>query len=187
LSNGAPAKVQFTVSLHGTYSGVTNNIGDNYLQAWIDPGYNSPPLYLIPGRDTFKTNATLTVGDTYQIGAFLNVSAFVQAHQPTDSDNALVDCGNTALIYADAMTPGTLLVSASGHDYSTPPQLSITVSHAVLTLTWPASTTGFTLQTNGDLATTNWNDYIGTISTNGGTESINVTPRPGALFFRLDK
>lgn len=42
-----------------------------------------------------------------------------------------------------------------------------------------------TLQTNGDLTTTNWVNYGGTITTANGTNNVTVTPPPGNLFFRL--
>jgi sugar lactone lactonase YvrE len=41
------------------------------------------------------------------------------------------------------------------------------------------------IQTNGNLATTNWGNYGGTITTTNGTNSITVTPPAGRLFFRL--
>jgi hypothetical protein len=52
-------------------------------------------------------------------------------------------------------------------------------------LSWPL-TPGFTLQTNADLATTNWGTPSYVATTNGTLESITITPPPrGDLFFRL--
>ena len=46
---------------------------------------------------------------------------------------------------------------------------------------------GYTLQTNGNLATPNWAGYGGAVTTSGGTSSIVLPPPAGKLFFRLTK
>jgi len=51
-------------------------------------------------------------------------------------------------------------------------------------VSWP-NTGAFTLQTNGNLATPNWGNYGGTITTSNGTNSAAIKPLPGSLFFRL--
>jgi hypothetical protein len=43
----------------------------------------------------------------------------------------------------------------------------------------------YNLQTNGNLAATNWVDYGGTITTSNGTNSVTFTPPKGNLYFRL--
>ena len=48
-----------------------------------------------------------------------------------------------------------------------------------------ANTGSYTLQTNNNLTTTNWVAYGGSVSSNGGTNSVSVTPTVGNLFFRL--
>jgi hypothetical protein len=58
------------------------------------------------------------------------------------------------------------------------PQLS------AVTIFWPSGGS-FTLQTNGNLATSNWVDYGGTVNSAGGTNSITLNPSAGNLFFRL--
>jgi hypothetical protein len=58
------------------------------------------------------------------------------------------------------------------------PQLS------AVTIFWPSGGS-FTLQTNGNLATSTWVDYGGTINSAGGTNSITLIPSAGNLFFRL--
>ena len=52
-------------------------------------------------------------------------------------------------------------------------------------VSWPAGATGFVLQTNSDLTTTNWGDYTGTVDSNGGTNSVTFKSTTGSLFFRL--
>ena len=48
-------------------------------------------------------------------------------------------------------------------------------------VSWPSSVTGWTLQTNVNLATTNWGNYLGVIVNN----SVSNSPPPKNLFFRL--
>jgi hypothetical protein len=62
------------------------------------------------------------------------------------------------------------------------PWLSIFHAGNQVVVSWPSSVTGWTLQTNGNLATTNWGNYLGTISNNSVT---NAPPPTGKLFFRL--
>ena len=54
-----------------------------------------------------------------------------------------------------------------------------------VTISWPSSDGSFTLQTNGNLATSSWVDYGGTMNSAGGTNSITVSPSASNLFFRL--
>jgi hypothetical protein len=67
-----------------------------------------------------------------------------------------------------------------------PPALTITTtaSNAVL-LSWLSLYAHFALQTNSDVATTNWQRAGYPISTNGGVNSIIVPLSPVNLFFRL--
>lgn len=52
---------------------------------------------------------------------------------------------------------------------------------------WPSPSTGFQLQTNSTVATTNWGNYLGTVFDNGSVKSITNSPPKGNLFFRLKK
>ena len=48
-------------------------------------------------------------------------------------------------------------------------------------VSWPPSVTGWTLQTNVNLATPAWGNYLGTVVNN----SVTNAPPPMNLFFRL--
>ena len=61
------------------------------------------------------------------------------------------------------------------------PALTITYSGNQAVVSWPSSVTGWTLQTNGNLATGIWGNYLGTVSNN----SVTNAPPKGTLFFRL--
>jgi hypothetical protein len=69
-----------------------------------------------------------------------------------------------------------------------PPILSMTfTSPTNILLSWSSFSTGFTVQTNVDLTTTNWASASYPISiANGTNESSAITSAPAAhLFFRL--
>ena len=67
------------------------------------------------------------------------------------------------------------------------PLLTITYADNQAIVSWSPPLTGWTLQTNSNLATTNWTVFTGTIVTNGAgtTNSVTITPPAGNLFFRL--
>jgi hypothetical protein len=61
------------------------------------------------------------------------------------------------------------------------PLLTITYSGNQAIVSWPPSATGWTLQTNNNLATGSWGNYLGIVVNNSATNS----PPTGNLFFRL--
>jgi hypothetical protein len=61
------------------------------------------------------------------------------------------------------------------------PWLTITCAGNQAVVSWPASATGWTLQTNANLATPTWGDYVGPVVNNSVT---NVEPGQN-VFFRL--
>jgi hypothetical protein len=64
-----------------------------------------------------------------------------------------------------------------------PPETPTVLDNALVS--WPAGATGFVLQTNSDLTTTNWGDYTGTVDSSGGINSVTFKKSTGSLFFRL--
>jgi len=63
------------------------------------------------------------------------------------------------------------------------PLLTVTFAGGQTILSWPTSATGWTLQTNVNLATPNWGNYLGLVINNSVTNS----PSVGNLFFRLQR
>lgn len=61
------------------------------------------------------------------------------------------------------------------------PLLTITYFGNQAVISWPASATGFTLQTNNNLTTDAWGNYSGAVVNN----SVTNAPHQGNLFFRL--
>jgi hypothetical protein len=69
---------------------------------------------------------------------------------------------------------------------SIPHTLGITnVNNNTAIVSWPSLAVVFTLQTNGDLATTNWGNYGGTIGDDGTNKTVTNSPSTDSLFFRL--
>jgi hypothetical protein len=65
------------------------------------------------------------------------------------------------------------------------PLLTISYAGNKAIVSWPSPSTGFTLQTNGNLATGTWVNYGGIIGDNGTIKTETNAPPPGTLFFRL--
>jgi hypothetical protein len=61
------------------------------------------------------------------------------------------------------------------------PLLTITQAGSQAIVSWSPSSTGWTLQTNANLATPTWGNYLGTIVNNSATNA----PPKGTVFFRL--
>ena len=65
------------------------------------------------------------------------------------------------------------------------PLLTITRSGANLIISWPSPSTGFSLQQNTNLTTTNWTSFVGPVGDDGTTKSVTNSPPTGTKFFRL--
>jgi hypothetical protein len=87
----------------------------------------------------------------------------------------------------DAMTGGNYSVTGgfwsliSVLQTAGAPTLTITYAGNQTIVSWSPSVTGWTLQTNNNLATGTWGNYLGAVSNNRLTNS----PSQGNLFFRL--
>ena len=67
------------------------------------------------------------------------------------------------------------------------PLLTITKSGGSVIVSWPSSSTGFVLQENMALGTTNWSNVLTVPSDNGTNKSVTVSPPIGNKFYRLKK
>jgi hypothetical protein len=89
---------------------------------------------------------------------------------------------------SSAMTGGSYSLTGgfwSLYAVQTPgaPLLTITYAGNQAIVSWSPSASGWTLQTNANLATTTWGNYLGTVVNN----SITNSPAKGNVFFRLLK
>ncbi len=68
------------------------------------------------------------------------------------------------------------------------PLLTIGLTHTnTAVVSWPSPSTGFALQQNSSVGTTNWTDVGLSPSDNGTTKSVVVPASPGSKFYRLKK
>lgn len=83
---------------------------------------------------------------------------------------------------------GTFLDSVGWHGFlatlPTPPRLSITNAGGLVKISWPYPSTGWSLQQNANLGTTNWNPSVG-IANDGTNNFLNIPSPTGVTFFRL--
>jgi len=70
---------------------------------------------------------------------------------------------------------------------SVAPSLNIARSNAFVIVSWPSPSTGFVLQQNTNLSTTNWTTPSETVTDNGTSKSISVSASVGNRFYRLFK
>jgi hypothetical protein len=107
-------------------------------------------------------------------GGVFSVSGTIGQHDaggPMTGGNFSLTGGFWSLI-AVVQTPGA-------------PTLIATHSGASVIVLWPSPSTGFVLQQNSDLTTTNWTTSGYTIANDGTNNSITISPPAGNLFFRL--
>jgi hypothetical protein len=71
----------------------------------------------------------------------------------------------------------------------TPGAPLLTIAHSAtnsVIVSWPSPSSGFGLEQNGNVANPNgWSAFSGTVSDNGTTRSVTISPPAGSLFFRL--
>jgi hypothetical protein len=168
------------------------------------------------GSGFFGTNATCNVGAGPFFVAAADINGdgkvdLVSANSGTNTLTVLTNDGSGGFVLCSTLTVGNDprsiavadvngdgkldLISANYDDNTLtvltqvmpPPELTIaSVSPNAVAVSWPLSATNFVLQTNADLATTNWGIPNYAISTNGQVESVTINPLPSEnLFFRL--
>jgi hypothetical protein len=95
--------------------------------------------------------------------------------------------GKPDLVVAESSGTVTVLINTIAFPRApTPLLLGATFRDAKgLVLSWSSLATNVVIQTNADLAGTNWGTADYSITTNGTNQSVTITPAPGALFFRL--
>jgi len=77
--------------------------------------------------------------------------------------------------FVAVQTPGAPLLTIHG-----------TLTNSVLVV-WPSPGTGYALQQNGDINTTNWVPVLPTPMDNGTHKTVAISPPSGRKFFRLMK
>ena len=66
------------------------------------------------------------------------------------------------------------------------PLLSVFVTSTnTVVVSWPAPSTGFSLQQNSNLSTTNWSSVTNVVQNAGGNNQVTIAPPIGNRFYRL--
>jgi len=124
-----------------------------------------PPVTVVEGAD--GRSAILALSLPLEVGSSYSVRV----------ENAR-DLANNAI------TTVTLTFTAGG----VAPSLAITLSGADVVISWPAPSTGFVLQENGDLTgATPWTAVTGTPTVIAGQNTLTLTRTGSTRFFRLQQ
>jgi hypothetical protein len=165
----APSSFAFTVA--GT---VLNHDGGQ-----LCPGFLPPPVFTGPnGIYLLGDKAPLTDTDT---NIFLNIVGRVPfvGEQVIQLTNTSTYLGNGMWDTVPTLVYGT---SAFLNIMTEPsPLLSIVQTNGQAIVSWPPTTSVWSLQTNGDLVAGSWSNYTGTVANNTVTNPLPA----GNLFFRL--
>jgi hypothetical protein len=115
-----------------------------------------------------------------ETGSLFNLAQTFTPLQPGSPVLALPDSSNTIVAFdGGAQNAGSFSFSLT--PILTAPKLSITYLGNQTVISWPLPSTGWTLQTNNNLATDTWGNYLGSVSNNSETNSLSRDN----LFFRL--
>ncbi len=135
-------------------------ITDPMLDDLADNGGLTRTHNLLPGSPAIDKGSNLNAYTTDQRGL-----------PRTYNDPAVADAGG-----GDGTDIGAVELSPPPV-----PRLIVTRSGNQVTISWPASLSSWTLQTNNNLTTSTWGNYQGTIVNNNAT----ISAPPGIQFFRL--
>lgn len=180
-----------------SYSGL-NTGSANPVYLGIIYGSNGEKTYVTNGPATQLVNEIITCGSGnawWPDGTSADSIA-------TQQSNILV-CASQVGVQSFSFTGTYVIDGVAGSNFitfnpvvtaassSNPPLLSILLTDPPespvldnVVVSWPAAA-GFGLQTNADLTTTNWGDYLGTVDNANGTNSVTLLKSTGSLFFRL--
>jgi len=177
---GSPATltVSGSVKLGGTTLLNLNRAGSPNSDEIISPTITAGGTLTVT-----NTGAALHVGDTFHLFSSAVPGSFAAVNLPaTDANKYTYTWSNKLAVN------GTIVVQTAAPSVNpNPTNLTATVSGNVLTLTWPADHTGWTLQAQTNTLSTglsgNWVSIPGSTTVNGATNTIN--PTLGTVFYRL--
>jgi hypothetical protein len=131
LKAGTPVTSKFTVGFHtvrtttgdGSASAIIIGSAGSQSTMLTNPVMSSPPEQG-PLTEMETITASGIVGQVVTIGESLQIVAGAEAENQTPviygSGTGILDATDTGVFYADPVTAGLELVSASGHDYASP-------------------------------------------------------------------
>jgi len=151
-----------------------SGIGDDFAFAYVWP--MGPEVEFFSGRDTLGYPTLFpTDADGYPV---LEPEPFLMWSQHSEfSDNRP---GNDGYIGSwDSLLTFKVIPEI--------PPLAITRSNNMVIVSWPSPSTGFTLQQNNQLNTTNWVTPMELVTDTGTNKFITVDPNISSRFYRLFK
>jgi len=100
----------------------------------------------------------------------------------------VADNGHGPVLYAFSYQLGYVALAPNDRFQPHVPSLtiSLTATNAVF-ISWPSPSTGYVLEQNSDLGTTNWVGVAQAPADNGTNKSVVINPSVGKLFYRLKK
>ena len=190
LNTGSSTNVTETYTNAGTYTIILTAYGPGGVSALTNTAYivvtsstqtvPNPTLQFI-GPNTVKVSWPNTGNFILQTNGNLAMPNWVNYGGPVTTSNGT----NSVTITLPASGFLFFRLAYGTVQNVTVPNLAIVPAGLnTIVVSWP-NTGSFTLQTNSDLATTNWANYGGTINPGGATNSAAITPLQGRLFFRL--
>jgi hypothetical protein len=168
-----PSAVADIEVLSDVYDGVGQDVFDQtayvgyYNSLLVDSFSVQQSVSLVAGEleeCAMETTATIDGYGSY------NDSAKASLDPQITIDPGFSDATNYALVFSPNLQP--------------PPELTITQSGTGLKVSWPYFASGWTLEQNPDLTTTNWTPS-GNISNDGTNNFCTIASPVGNLFFRL--
>ena len=208
-ANGSNSPVTMTFTSGGgynvfSYEGTTPFVGSPYEALMEDYLYNGgvPRTITVSGLATNSTYNLVLYNAADTAGAAR--TTYFTANSNTlsstwDGASSTLIAGTDYVEFASALSDGSgnLVVTWTGNgtaegdingfqiQVAQVPQLGISLAGPGTASVFWLGTSNFVLQTNTDLASTNWSNFSGSITTSNGTNSITITPPIGNVFFRL--
>jgi hypothetical protein len=175
LLDGSPGTT--TIAWSETVSVMTN--AQYTYSSWTtssDP-YNMPTLQFSINGIQVGSEITLSINS----GQWQQFLVVWNSDATNSATLSMVDENPTGYTYGNDF-------ALDDFSFSLVPSLSVALSSInSVAISWPSPSTGYVLQQNADLTTTNWTNCSFLVNDNGTTKSVTNSTPAGNLFFRLSQ
>ena len=147
----------------------------------------APTGELLPPHSAVDTSVSPTNGGTASgDGVYTNGTTATLVATPSAGFNFVNWTENGAVVSTSASYTFTNIINQSlVANFVAAPSLSLVRQPQALVLAWPTNFSGFTLQQNSDLRTTNWSKAAEAVSPVGTNYQSTILTTNGPRFFRL--